>query len=36
MLGETVSHFRLTEKLGAGAMGEVFLAEDLRLHRPVA
>jgi tetratricopeptide (TPR) repeat protein len=36
MLGETVSHFRLTEKLGAGAMGEVFLAEDLRLRRPVA
>ncbi len=36
MVGETVSHFRLTEKLGAGAMGEVFLAEDLRLRRPVA
>jgi tetratricopeptide (TPR) repeat protein/TolB-like protein len=36
MLGETVSHFRLTEKLGAGAMGEVFLAEDLHLRRPVA
>jgi TolB-like protein/Tfp pilus assembly protein PilF len=36
MLGETVSHFRVTEKLGAGAMGEVFLAEDLNLKRPVA
>jgi tetratricopeptide (TPR) repeat protein len=36
MLGETVSHFRVTEKLGSGAMGEVFLAEDLNLKRPVA
>ncbi len=36
MLGETVGHYRVTEKLGAGAMGEVYLAEDLRLHRPVA
>jgi serine/threonine protein kinase/tetratricopeptide (TPR) repeat protein len=36
MLGETVAHYRLTDRLGAGAMGEVFLAEDTRLHRPVA
>src|SRR5262245_42726952 len=36
MVGETVSHFRVTEKLGTGAMGEVFLAEDLNLKRPVA
>jgi TolB-like protein/tRNA A-37 threonylcarbamoyl transferase component Bud32/cytochrome c-type biogenesis protein CcmH/NrfG len=36
MLGETVAHYRLTERLGAGAMGEVYLAQDLRLHRPVA
>ena len=36
MLGETVGHYRLTDRLGAGAMGEVYLAEDTRLHRPVA
>ncbi len=36
MLGETISHYRLTDRLGAGAMGEVYLAEDTRLHRPVA
>jgi serine/threonine protein kinase/tetratricopeptide (TPR) repeat protein len=36
MLGETVAHYRLTDRLGAGAMGEVYLAEDTRLHRSVA
>jgi hypothetical protein len=36
VLGETIGHYRVTERLGAGAMGEVFLAEDTRLHRPVA
>jgi serine/threonine protein kinase/tetratricopeptide (TPR) repeat protein len=36
MLGETIGHYRLTDRLGAGAMGEVFLADDTRLHRPVA
>ncbi len=36
MLGETVGHYRVTDRLGAGAMGEVYLAEDTRLHRPVA
>ncbi len=36
MIPETLSHYRVVEKLGAGAMGEVYLAEDTKLDRTVA
>ena len=36
MLGKTISHYKVIEKIGQGGMGEVYLAEDIRLDTSIS